>query len=972
MKQILAITRKELNSYFGSPMALIFLGAFLAVTLFAFFWVETFFARGIADVRPLFQWMPLLLIFLIAALTMRQWSEEQRSGTQEMLLTLPVRLAQLVIGKFLAVMTMVLVALVLTLPLPITVASLGNLDWGPVLGGYLAALLLAAAYSAIGLFVSSRTDNQIVALILTVLLAGLFFLIGTGGVIDFIGAGVADLFRAIGTSSRFESIERGVIDLRDLVYYLSLTGIFLILNVYSLQRKRWSVGETTRPYRRAQSVTTWLVVGNLVLVNMWLYPLQTLRIDATSQGEFSLSPTTRNLLANLQEPLTLRAFISEKTHPLLAPLIPQIRDLFQEYAIASNGKVKADVVDPASDPAIEQEAAQTYGIQPTPLQVSGRFEASVINAYFDIVVKYGDQNTTLSFRDLIEVNSNQNSVDVRLRNLEYDLTSAIKKVVYGFQSIDAVFAAMKDPVKLTLITTPQTLPEPLKTAPDTIKKVAEDIAKQSGGKFAFETVDPTAPNAAITQQTLINTFHLQPIPVSLFSQDSYYLDMLLTTSNKTEAISPAQDFSEASVRTAIESALKRSSQGFLKVVGLWTPPAAQTDQFGQQGPGSLAAYQMLQQQLSQDYSVRSIDLQAGQVPPDVDVLVVLAPQDMTDKERYAIDQYLMRGGSVIVGAGNYSIAQSPTGGLGLTPLQNGLNDLLTSYGVQVTQTLVMDPQNEPFPVQVARNIGGIAVQEVQAINFPFFPDIRSNAMDRTNPIVSQLPAVTMNFASPVALDPAKNANRTTSVLLKSSPNAWLSTNTQLEPNFQLYPQTGYAIEGQPQSYPLAVAIQGVFDSYFKGKPSPLLQTNQLASAQPGAAQNAAPNATPTPAPLTSSLLESSPDTARLVVLGSSEFVDDNVLQLSSRLTQNRYLNNLQLMQNAVDWSVADLDLLSIRSRGTTSRVLKPMDQREESTWEIVNYAIALAALLGIGALWYYRRRNEKPIELTATDVEKKS
>ena len=970
MKQILAITRKEVNSYFGSPMALIFLGAFLAVTLFAFFWVETFFARGIADVRPLFQWMPLLLIFLVAALTMRQWSEEQRSGTQEMLLTLPVRSAQLVIGKFLAVMTMVLVALILTLPLPITVSIIGNLDWGPVLGGYLAALLLAAAYSAIGLFVSSRTDNQIVALILTVLLAGLFFLIGTGSVIDFVGGGAADLFRAIGTSSRFESIERGVLDLRDLVYYLSLTGIFLMLNIYSLERKRWSTGDTTRTYRRAQSLTTWLVVGNLILVNVWLYPLQSLRVDATAQGEFSLSPTTRNLLANLQEPLTLRAYISEKTHPLLAPLIPQIRDMFQEYAIAGNGKVKADVVDPASDPAIEQEATQTYGIQPTPLQVSGRFEASVINAYFDIVAKYGDQNTTLSFRDLIEVNQNSdNTVDVRLRNLEYDLTSAIKKVVYGFQSLDAVFASMKDPVKLTLVTTPQTLPQSLQSVPDTIKKVADDIAKQSGGKFTFETVDPSAPNAAITQQTLVNTFHLQPIPVSLFSQDGYYLDMLLSIGDKTQIVSPGQDLSEASLRTAIESALKRSAQGFLKVVGLWTPPPAQTDQFGQSTGGSLATYQTLQQQLGKDYSVHSIDLSTGQVPPDVDTLVVIAPQNMTDKERYAIDQYLMRGGSVIVAAGNYSIAQSPTGGLGLQPLQGGLNDMLASYGVMISPTLVMDPQNEPFPVQVQRNVGGLAVQEIQAINFPFFPDIRSNAMDRSQPIVSQLPAVTMNFVSPVTLDPAKNATRTTSVLLKSSPNAWLTTNTQIEPNLQLYPGTGYPVEGQPASYPLGVAVQGVFDSYFKGKPSPLLQSDQAAANPTGAT----PNATPTPAPLTSSLLESSPDTARLVVLGSGEFVDDAVLQISSSLTQQRYLDNLQLMQNAVDWSVADLDLLSIRSRGTTSHVLNPMDQSEESRWEFVNYAVALVILIGIGALWYYRRRNEKPIELVPTDnAEKKS
>jgi ABC-2 type transport system permease protein len=124
--------------------------------------------------------------------------------------------------------------------------------------------------------------------------------------------------------------------------------------------------------------------------------------------------------------------------------------------------------------------------------------------------------------------------------------------------------------------------------------------------------------------------------------------------------------------------------------------------------------------------------------------------------------------------------------------------------------------------------------------------------------------------------------------------------------------------------------------------------------------------------LTSSLLESSPDTARLVVLGSGEFVDDVVLQLSSRLTQDRYLNNLQLMQNAVDWSVADLDLLTIRSRGTTSHVLNPMDQSEESRWEILNYAIALAILIGIGSVWYYRRRNEKPIDLAPTDAAAKA
>ena len=140
--RILSLARKELRAYFGSPMAAIFIGTFLLSVLFSFFWLDTFFARNIADIRPLFRWVPLLLIFLVAALTMRQWSEEEQTGTLEMLLTLPTRFVQLVVGKFLGVMSLVVVALALTLFLPVTVSLLGNLDWGPVVGGYLAAILL--------------------------------------------------------------------------------------------------------------------------------------------------------------------------------------------------------------------------------------------------------------------------------------------------------------------------------------------------------------------------------------------------------------------------------------------------------------------------------------------------------------------------------------------------------------------------------------------------------------------------------------------------------------------------------------------------------------------------------------------------------------------------------------------------------------------------------------------------------------
>ena len=609
MKKTLTIARKELESFFGSPIALIFLTTFLVVTLFAFFWVAGFFARGIADIRPLFRWMPLTLIFLVAALTMRQWSEEQRSGTIEMLMTLPLAPWQVVLGKFLAVMALVGVALLLTLPIPAVVAMLGPLDWGPVIGGYLAALLLAAAYAALGQWLSALTDSPIVALLATAVIGGLLYLVGTPIVTNLTGAPWNGLLRGGGTGSRFESIERGVIDLRDLLYYLSLCAFFLLLTVYTLDRKRWGSGAAARTYRRNASAGMALLGANLLVLNLWLAPLAGLRWDATAQQEYTLTQTTRDLLGSLQEPLLIRAYISSKSHPLLDPLRPQVEDLLREYAIAGKGRVTTEVVDPAQDPPLEAEANQTYGIQPTPFQVSDRYQASVINAYFDILVRYGDQDVVLNFRNLIQVEQNaEGGVDVRLSNPEYDLSSAVKKVLYGFQSIDTVLASQAQPLKLTLYATLRTLPQELAGAPDTIRKVAEDLAQKSGGKLVFEEVDPTAPGSRqgtgqaagqgaadhgagrATTQDLAQKYGIQPIPASLFGNDSFYLHMVLQPSTNTgdgagsgnaEVIYPQKDMSEGAVREAIQAAALRTATGFLKVVGLWTPPATpQQDALG--------------------------------------------------------------------------------------------------------------------------------------------------------------------------------------------------------------------------------------------------------------------------------------------------------------------------------------------------------------------------------------------------------
>jgi len=948
-KQSLAIARKELGAYFGSPMALIFVGAFLVVTLFSFFWAETFFARNIADVRPLFRWMPVLMIFLVAALTMRQWNEEQRVGTLEVLLTLPVRRASLVWGKFMAVAALIAVALALTLFLPLTVNMLGPLDWGPVMGGYLAAILMASAYAAIGLFVSSRTDNQIVALMVTVLICGVFYLVGSSGVTDFVGDALGEVLRAIGTGSRFESIERGVIDLRDLIYYLSLAAVFLVFNVVSLDAKRWSRGRRTAAHRRSAMLSVVLVGANLLALNTWLFPVHGLRADLTAQREYSLSQTTRDLIRNLHERLLMRGYFSEKTHPLLAPLVPTIRDMMREYEIASDGKVNVEVIDPREDEDLEAEANQVYGIRPTPFRIAGRYETSVISSYFDILIRYGDQSVTLGFQDLIEVQSDGGGeLEVGLRNLEYDLTRSIKKVVYGFQSLDAVFASMEEPIKLTAFVTPQTLPEPLAEVPQLIEKVAQDIQGESGGKFTFEMIDPDDPNSPVTRQGLFDTYGLRPIAVSLFSPESYYLHMILQIGDEAQPLYPTGGMSEADLRAEIEAVLKRAAPGFLKTVGLWHPS---TEPMPSPYGGTvqpISSWQLVWQQLRQNYTVKSVDLSSGRVPGDVDVLVVIAPQGLGDMERFAVDQYLMRGGAVVVAAGNYILSpQQFGGGLMIEAVQDGIKEMLAHYGVEVGDALVMDPQNEPFPVQVQRNVAGMTVIEYQQLPYPFFVDVRRDGMATESPIVADLPAVTLNWISPVEVDEDKNQDREVVTLLQSTVGSWLRSSTNVQPDLQTYPKFGFPVEGEQQARPLAVSIRGSFESYFKDQ-SPPAQEDETETPMLGT-------------------IEVSPESSRLVVVGSAEFVDDVVLEISRRFSQDRYLLNLQLLQNIVDWAVEDEDLLSIRSRGTYARLLRPMAKDEQSFWEGLNYALALLAVIGIGVVWNVRQRSEEPMPLV--DVE---
>lgn len=957
MRKILSVTGKELKLYFGSPMALIFVGVFLVLTLFVFFWVDSFFARGIADARALFAWMPLLMIFLVSALTMHLWSREEESGNLQVLLTMPVRLNELVAGKFLSALALVAVALALTLFLPITVSSLGNLDWGPVIGGYSAALLLASSYIAIGMFVSSRTDNQLVALIGTAVICALFQAVGSPVITDFVGATMGDLLRQFGTGSRFESIERGVIDIRDLIYYLSLTVFFLAMNILSLDSKRWSVGTHLRSHRLNGRVGVILIGANLLALNLLIAPVSAARFDLTQYSEYSLSDVTRNLLADLDEPLLIRGYFSEESHPTLAPLAPRIKDTLREYQLSAGGMLELEFVDPLTNPEVEREANQIYGIRPTPLQVSDRGGVSLVNVYFDVLIAYGDQTATLSFYDLIEVVETPFGVEVRLRNLEYDLTSTIQRAVYGFQSLDAVLAALDESAQLTLYLSTATLPEIMLEVNETMQEVTREIAATNPAKVTFEVVDMSAADVGITEQELFDRYQIQPVATSFFATDNFYLHLVIEAGDEIQVVYPAGELSRVEIRNAIESSLKRSSAGFLKVVGLWTPPPATADQFGQQLP-SLQHYSILENTLRENYDLRRVSLDEGQVAADIDVLILLSPHGLTDRQRYALDQYIMRGGSVIAAAGHYRLGIDPyAGNLLLDVNEDGIEELLESYGIIIGDSLVMDYQNAPFPLPVQRDLGDMVVSEIQALDYPFFIDVRPNKMDFDSAVVSGLPLLTISWTSPVTVDESLLAEAQATTLASSSDNAWETTASNPLPDLETYPEIGFRVGEELESYPLVVAVEGSFDSFFVDKPFPFVADAETGDAEGKVGAESI------------GLIERSPNNTRLIVLGSAEFVNDNVYQISANFGGDRFFSNLQFVANAIDWFTEDVSLASIRSRGSAARILPPIDESAQNRWVFINYAVAIIGLLLIAGLWQIQRRAEQPIQLIRPEGE---
>ena len=237
MTNITAIFKKEFRSYFNSPIAYIFITFFLGISAWLFF--RSFFFANQAEMRGFFGLMPWIFLFFIPAVTMKLWAEEKKLGTVEILMTLPIQDYEVVIGKFLASLALLIVTVLLSFVLPLSVMYLGDPDGGTLITGYLGLLLMGAAYISIGLFTSTLTENQIIAFIFGITVCFVLLIIGEDIVLFNAPNWLYPIFSYLGLGVHYSSILRGVLDSRDIIYYLSHIGFFLYLSTLSVESRKW-------------------------------------------------------------------------------------------------------------------------------------------------------------------------------------------------------------------------------------------------------------------------------------------------------------------------------------------------------------------------------------------------------------------------------------------------------------------------------------------------------------------------------------------------------------------------------------------------------------------------------------------------------------------------------------------------------------------------------------------------------------
>lgn len=408
MRQVLNLARREYRGYFDHPTAYVLVVAFLALSLFLTF--RTLYGAGFASMRGLFDLLPWLLAVFVPAITMRSLAEERRSGTLEWLAAQPVTEVDVVGGKFLGNWLFVLTALAGTVPTSIGVLLVSEADAGIMLAQYVGAALLAAQLVGIGLFASAATRNQITAFVMALAIGFALILLGLPVTTMALPPTLVDASLRLAILEHFEGIARGVLDLRDVLYFVSMGAFFLSLAYLLLARERLSAHRGALKRLRVGIAAFAVVVLVVNLLGSRIHG----RLDLTRDDLFTLSPGTRRVIENLDDIVTIKLIVSRELPPEISLTLRDVRDMLTDLRRVSDGRIRVMELHPDEDPEVADEAG-SLGITPIQFNVMRDDEFQIVRGWLGLAVLYADKEEVIPFID-------------RTTDLEYRLAAMISSM----------------------------------------------------------------------------------------------------------------------------------------------------------------------------------------------------------------------------------------------------------------------------------------------------------------------------------------------------------------------------------------------------------------------------------------------------------------------------------------------------------------------------------------------------------------
>ncbi|MGB1210995.1 MAG: gliding motility-associated ABC transporter substrate-binding protein GldG [Lacinutrix venerupis] len=490
-----AILKKEINSFFASPIGYLVIAIFLLLNgLFLWLFKGEFniLDYGFADLSSFFLLAPWILIFLIPAVTMRSFSDEKKQGTLELLLTKPISHSQIVLGKYLGAFLLIILALIPTLLYVYTVNQLGkpvgNLDVGSTLGSYFGLLFLVAAYTAIGVFSSTLSDNQIVAFIIAVFLCFLFY-VGFEGLADILGS----FIEQIGMASHFKSMSRGVLDTRDIFYFLSITFFFIFLTIKRIN---------TEASKKIKWLPLVIIPLGLIVFNILSSSIYK-RFDLTSDKRYTLNKASLNVVKDVDSPIIIDVFLEGDDFPSeFRRLQTETKQLLEEFS-AYNSNIKFSFINPIEDEATrDNNIAQLTERGLTPMQLSvqenGKQSQRVIIPW--ALASYNNQTVDIPLVKY-KVNANQQElVTNSVQHLEYAFADGLSKLIHPKRRKIAVLKGNAELEDKYIADFLKTLGQYYYIAPFTLDSVSTNAQKTSKTLNSYDLVIAAKPTEAFSEE----------------------------------------------------------------------------------------------------------------------------------------------------------------------------------------------------------------------------------------------------------------------------------------------------------------------------------------------------------------------------------------------------------------------------------------------------------------------------------------